>query len=80
MPSEKLQELRLVMRQRILRGLFIAMLIVGGNGIVGAGPLDDGYNAVDRGDYTTALRIWRPLADQGNAEAQYNLGVRPAAG
>ena len=28
-----------------------------------------------RGDYATALREWRPLAEQGNAEAQFNLGV-----
>ena len=30
--------------------------------------------ADQRGDYATALREWRPLAEQGNAEAQYNLG------
>ena len=28
-----------------------------------------------RGDYTTALREWRPLAEQGYAVAQYFLGV-----
>ena len=28
-----------------------------------------------RGDYATALREWHPLAEQGNAGAQYNLGV-----
>ena len=35
---------------------------------------DQGYAADSRGDYATALRFWRPLADQGNAGAQYNLG------
>ncbi len=30
--------------------------------------------ADQRGDYATALREWRPLAEQGNAEAQFNLG------
>ncbi len=30
--------------------------------------------AYQRGDYATALREWRPLAEQGNAKAQYNLG------
>jgi TPR repeat protein len=34
-----------------------------------------GLTAAQRGDYTTALREWRPLAEQGNADAQYNLGV-----
>ena len=32
--------------------------------------------AFDRGDYATALGIWRPLAEQGNAFAQCNLGSR----
>ncbi len=40
----------------------------------GAG-LDEGVAAYQRGDYATALREWRPLAEQGNAAAQYNLGV-----
>ena len=35
----------------------------------------EGVAAYERGDYATALREWRPLAEQGNALAQYNLGV-----
>ena len=35
---------------------------------------------MSRGDYATALRLWRPLADQGDASAQYNLGVMYAKG
>ncbi len=34
-----------------------------------------GMDANNRGDYTTALREWRLLAEQGDALAQYNLGV-----
>jgi TPR repeat protein len=30
--------------------------------------------AFERGDYITALREWRPLAEQGEAYAQYSLG------
>ncbi|MDA0740161.1 MAG: tetratricopeptide repeat protein, partial [Nitrospirae bacterium] len=33
-----------------------------------------GVDAYERGDYETALKEWRPLADQGNATAQLNLG------
>ncbi len=36
---------------------------------------DEGTAAYDRADYATALREWRPLAVQGVADAQYNLGV-----
>ncbi len=36
---------------------------------------DDGIAAAQRGDYATAFQEWRPLALQGVAEAQFNLGV-----
>ena len=36
---------------------------------------DEGVAAYNRGDFATAIREWRPLAEQGNAKAQYNLGV-----
>ena len=39
-----------------------------------AGPFEDGEAAYNRKDYATALSMWRPLAAQGNAEAQCNLG------
>jgi uncharacterized protein len=34
-----------------------------------------GYAAYESGDYATALREWEPLAEQGDADAQNNLGV-----
>jgi uncharacterized protein len=34
-----------------------------------------GMEANDREDYASALREWRPLAERGDALAQYNLGV-----
>jgi len=34
-----------------------------------------GLAAYNQGDYATALKEWRPLAEQGNAVAQFNLGV-----
>jgi hypothetical protein len=40
-----------------------------------AGPLEDGRAAYDRGDYQTALRLWQPLADQGNAWVQTDIGI-----
>ena len=33
-----------------------------------------GLDAYERGDYATALREWQPLAEQGYADPQYNLG------
>jgi TPR repeat protein len=40
-----------------------------------AGPFEDGVAAYDAGDFETALVLWRPMADQGDARSQYNLGV-----
>jgi hypothetical protein len=42
---------------------------------VGAGPLEDADAAIKRRDYATAVRLIHPLAEQGNANAQYKLGV-----
>jgi hypothetical protein len=39
-----------------------------------AGQLEGGEAAFKKGDYATALKLWRPLAEQGLADAQYNLG------
>ncbi len=39
-----------------------------------------GLDAAYSGDFATALAVWRPLAEQGHAKAQYNLGVMYANG
>ena len=36
---------------------------------------DSAYEAYQRGDYGTAYSNWRPLAEAGEAEAQFNLAV-----
>ncbi len=40
-----------------------------------AADLETGGAAYDRGDYATALKEWRPLAEQGDAGAQFFLGL-----
>jgi TPR repeat protein len=42
---------------------------------VAAGPLEDGYTAYTKGDFATAMRLMRPLADQGNITAQTVVGL-----
>jgi TPR repeat protein len=41
--------------------------------VVGAEPLDDASAALERKDYTAAVALLTPLAEQGNAFAQMNL-------
>jgi uncharacterized protein len=43
-------------------------------GTASAGPLEVAREAAARHDYATALRLIRPLADRGDAAAQYELG------
>jgi hypothetical protein len=45
-----------------------------------AGPLDDARAALQRGDYAVAMRLFRPLADQGDALAQTSIGVMYTTG
>jgi TPR repeat protein len=44
------------------------------------GDFKAGEDAYHRGDYATALREWQPLAEQGQAVAQYQLGLLYANG
>jgi len=41
---------------------------------------DEGVAAYQRGDYATALRELRPLAEQGHARSQHNLGTMYSKG
>ena len=45
------------------------------SGSVYGDDLQDGLDAYQKQDYKTAHRLWLPLAEQGVADAQYNLGV-----
>src|SRR5579864_3106357 len=43
--------------------------------ISAAADFNAGLDAYKKGDYTTAAKEWRPLAEQGVAAAQFNLGL-----
>ena len=61
------------MRDLSVRVLLAAALICGAAAPAWA-DYWDGKAAYKVGDYATALKEWRPLAEQGDAGAQYNLG------
>lgn len=44
-------------------------------GATDAGPVEDGNAAYQRGDYVTALKLLRPLVEQGDAGAQDILAI-----
>ena len=68
------------MKQQIKTLFSSSVLALGLFGVAAAGPLEDGEAAYQRGDYAAAMSYWRPLAEQGDATAQSNLGVMYANG
>jgi TPR repeat protein len=57
---------------KVLISLAFSMLL--GSAVAGAADYDKGLKAYDSGDFNTALAQWMPLAEQGEAGAQYSLG------
>ena len=67
---------RAVYRQHMLRIISLAIALFVLPAVSASGQdFDKGLTAAQSGDYATALREWTPLAEQGNAAAQTNLGV-----
>jgi hypothetical protein len=60
------------MLKRSLAGPIVALVMANG---AAAGPFEDGFAAVGRGDYAAARQLWTPLAEQGSVAAQLNLGL-----
>jgi hypothetical protein len=60
--------------KRLLTTLVILTGLIGSGGTVWAQDLNKGLKAAQSGDFATALKEWKPLAEQGLALAQFNLG------
>jgi uncharacterized protein len=55
-------------------------MLVAIGGVATAGPFEDAVANYRRGDYATALRLWHSLAEKGDADAQFQLGVMYESG
>lgn len=58
-----------------MRTLFAVLLVAVLATHAHAQNFKTGLDAYDRGDFKTALKEWQPLAERGDARAQFNLGV-----
>ena len=58
-----------------MRTILIAALIVAFAAPLSSQDFNKGVDAYYSGDYATALKEWEPLAEQGLAQAQYNIGL-----
>jgi uncharacterized protein len=63
-----------------MRNCMILAVCLVWSGVSLAGPLDDATAAYESQDYATALRLWQPLAAQGLATTQYDLGFMYSQG
>ncbi len=63
-----------------LHVLLMVSLLTCAGGVAIAQDYDAGLKAFQAGDFQTALKEWKPLADQGHAYAQNNLGWMYASG
>jgi uncharacterized protein len=43
--------------------------------VLSAADFAKGLSAYNKGDYNTAAKEWRPEAEEGDAQAQFNLGL-----
>ena len=59
--------------------LGLLLLIASGGDSYAAGP-EEAWKAYEAGDFATALSVFNELAAQGDANAQYNLGMMYAFG
>ena len=66
--------------KRLLTTLVILTGLICSTGAVWAQDFYKGLKAAQSGDFATALNEWRPLAEEGNASAQRNLGLMYAKG
>ena len=74
-----MEKLLLSCQNPLIFRLILAVLL-GGAGLNANADFDEGVVAYGKGDYATALRAWQPLAEQGDAAAQYNLGLMHETG
>jgi TPR repeat protein len=63
------------MNLTLKHSLAVIILVLSFAASATAGPLEDADAAIKKRDYATAVRLIRPLAEQGDASAQYKLGV-----
>jgi hypothetical protein len=67
------------MVRKLIATLCLTTLLVS-SGVCWAADFQKGFDAHEREDYAAALKEWTPLAEQGYATAQYNLGVMYGTG
>jgi tetratricopeptide (TPR) repeat protein len=61
--------------EAMLKPIVIATGLLLASHTANAAAYDDAFAAYQKGDYQTALKLMKPLAEGGNVNAQYNVGA-----
>ena len=61
--------------KKLLPLLIVCILVLETAGVSRGNDFRKGVEAYNKNDYVTALREWVPLAEQGDADVQYSLGM-----
>ena len=63
------------MKKLLVPFCLILIISIGSVGVSESADFQKGLNALQKKDYATALREWKPFAEQGHAPAQSGLGM-----
>lgn len=63
-----------------MRNVLVFFAVLAGLAGPARADFNAGLQAYQRGDYAGAIQEWRPIAEKGDANAQYNLGLMYARG
>jgi TPR repeat protein len=71
-----MKQTRSIKLVQLLDSLMLAIVLAVSAGSIGmAQDFDKGMAAYEAGDYLTTIQEWKPLAESGDANLQYNLGI-----
>ena len=60
----------------MIRYILLSVFMIFGSILeTAADDFNKGVKAFQNSDYVTALRLWKPIADNGEPVAQHNLGI-----
>ena len=68
------------MNRYTLIPILMMTVLLGSSGVCWGADYQKGFDAYEKGNYATALKEWTPLAKQGIADAQHNLGNKNYTG
>ncbi len=64
-----------ILSQTSAAAVVAAAMVIGPPSVVAADRFQDGMRAHESGHFVTAIRLWRPLAENGDVRAQFSLAT-----